>query len=136
MLGLPPPIPVMVGVLHRVAASRFMTPMSRPALTCLGRRVHPGERQEACLWLSGSSSYSQAGGILPKSMLQHCPGAWGSVGHQAVLQCCPRGAAGCTPVNSSSSPSAVKQKGWGQGGVLALATGLQGAWSFPLNGPK
>lgn len=97
MPGLPPPVPVMVGVLHRAAASRFMAPVSRPAPTSLGGQVHPGERQEAHLWPSGPSSYSQAGGILPTSRLQPCPGAWEGDGHQAVLQCCPRGAVERTP---------------------------------------
>lgn len=37
------------------------------------------------------------------------------------------------PVNGTGSLSA---KGWDQGGILAPAAGLQGAWCFPLNSPQ
>lgn len=134
--GIASPIPATVGVLHGAAASRFMALVSRPALTCRGGQVRPGERQEACLWPSGPSSYSQAGGILPKSPCSAVRGVRG-VGCQTLPQCCQQGAAGGTPpVHGTSSPSAVKQQGWGQAGILAPTMGLQGAWRFPLNGPK
>lgn len=88
MPGLPPSVPVTVGVLHRAAASRFMASVSRPALPCLGGQVHPGERQEA-FW---PFILEPSRGNLPKTT-NSIPRDMGGV-HQVTLLCYLLGTAG------------------------------------------
>lgn len=124
----------MVGVLHGAAASRFMALVSRPAPTCQGGQVRPGERQEACIWPSGPSSYSQAGGILPKS---HCRavGMW-AVGCQTLPQCRQQGAARGTPCSRHQLPLCCETKGMGSGWDPGPRRGSAGSLVLPFERPQ